>query len=309
MINRVADHLVYDLDFPHPDWGVIDGAIGEVEEAQRPALRRRVVQEWLAILRDHLGGDYRVAENDRVVLLSELSEARAREEISFIEKSIEKVRDCLGPNAKPLNDDRQIILVFSEEDDYYAYISHFFPDGHFGLSMGVQIRLGFEHIAICRVTFKFHDTLVHELGHVLLSHLGLPQWVEEGIVQQLARYVLDQPPMEMYTEVSRSFAQAWHWHGLAAFWDGSAFSRPDDLCWHAYQLAELMTRQMNRRDEAAFDQFVAEAQAADAGEAACRKHFGVSLIVLVEQLLGSGPWLVPDELLIAKQLKDDELHP
>jgi len=140
---------------------------------------------------------------------------------------------------------------------------------------------------------RLRHTLAHELGHDLLSQQQLPLWIEEGVVQVLTRYVLDEAELKLDDNGWTAQRHWWGWLGLDSFWNGAAFYRPDDTCLRAYQLAELLVRAMNRADAQAFNWFIAAANPSDSGESACHRAFGVSLLHFLIQVLGDGAWNVP----------------
>jgi len=251
-------------------------------------------RQWLGILRGGLGGGYEVHEGPRAFLLTDLEEPDARELLAFVERTVGILDDALEGNADQGVHGRHVVIVISEEDDYYSYVSHHFPDGHYGLTAGVCIRGGEIHVVVNGTGAELRRTLAHELGHDLLSTKSAPLWLEEGVVQVLTRYALDEPPLELMQDAMVAHGQCWHWHGLAGFWDGSAFFRPDDVTARAYELAELLARGMNRLDAGKFDRFLATADREDAGESACRAVYGVSLLHFVGLVLGAGPWFVPE---------------
>ena len=294
LIDVVA-HLAWDCDFPHPDWPRIRSA----DPPDLPADLRNAVETareraWLEYLRDHLGGRYTLHESPFTFLLTEQSDADAARTLAFIDRSIATLTDALEGAADSAFSGKHVVLLFTEDDDYYSYISHFFPDGTFGLMGGVCIRGGGEvHIAVNGLRPDLNTTLAHELVHDLLSQRPLPQWVEEGVAQLLTRYVVDSPPFDFTPDLQALNGQLWHWHGLETLWSGEAFSRPDDLQHVSYHLAELLVRLMNATNAAAFNKFLLHATAQDAGESACREHFHVSLIHFVTQILGAGPWFPP----------------
>jgi hypothetical protein len=43
---------------------------------------------------------------------------------------------------------KRAVLAFNEQDDYYSYLSHFYREGHHGLSAGVFLSDGYRHVAL-----------------------------------------------------------------------------------------------------------------------------------------------------------------
>jgi hypothetical protein len=290
----IASHLVWDCDFPHPDWACIRRGANEIPAELRHPIWAAQERAWLELLRDHLGGAYALHESSRTFLLTEQPGDQATATLDFLERALDLLVDALEGAADTSAVGKHVVLLFTEDDDYYSYVSHYFPDGHFGLVQGVCIRAHEVHIAVNGIRPNLHETLTHELVHDLLSHRALPLWLEEGIAQLLTRYALDRPHFDFAPHLQIQHGQHWHWHGLEPFWTGAAFSRPDDLQHLSYQLAELLARQINATDPRAFNAFLLDASPADAGEGACRRHFHVSLLHFVSQILGPGPWFAPN---------------
>jgi tetratricopeptide (TPR) repeat protein len=60
--------------------------------------------------------------------------------------------------------------------------------------------------------------------------------------------------------------------------------------WHSYSLAEVLTKLLFEDHGERVHEFIAEARAKDAGEAAAKKHFGITLGALAGSFLGPGNW-------------------
>jgi hypothetical protein len=296
--TNVAAHLVWDCDFPHPDWPRIRAS----RDPNFPhecghELSVAEEREWLTLLRAHLGGAYALRDNDRSFLLSEQPETAAIATLAYIEHAIVTLTDALEGNVEAPVVRKHVVLIFTEEDDYYSYISHFFPDGHYGLQGGACVQAGEVHIAINGIKANLEEVLAHEFVHDLLAHLRLPLWIEEGIAEVLPKYLLDRPTHVLPDAMWATLVQHWHWYGLAEFWSGQSFQRPDDLAYYSYKLGEALVRCMNAEDPQKFNHFLRDARRADSGESSCETHFGVSLIHFAQQVLGPGPWFPPEPLL------------
>jgi hypothetical protein len=254
-------------------------------------------REWLTLLRIHLGGSYALRENERAFLLSEQPDTAATATLGYIERTIATLTDALEGNAQKHVVGKHVVLIFTEEDDYYSYISRFFPDGHYGLQGGACVQTGEIHIAINGIKPNLEEVLAHEFVHDLLVHLRLPLWIEEGIAEVLPKYVLDQAAHVLPNNMWASLVQHWHWYGLSDFWSGESFQRPDDLAYYSYKLGEALVRSMNAEEPRKFNNFLRGARRVDSGESSCQAHFGLSLIHFVQQVLGPGPWFPPERTL------------
>lgn len=86
-----------------------------------------------------------------------------------------------------------------------------------------------------------------------------------------------------------------HWNGdsIQAFWTGESWDVPGDIFELSYNLALVLWRKIETDLAPSHEQvvrFIIEAQAIDAGEAACRAAFNTSLGDLVADFLGEGEW-------------------
>ncbi len=281
--------------YPHPDWGTIYGWVdANVDSAARQEVVCELERRWLARLAAHLGGGYRVAESAQFLLLHDPAATDADAFLRMAEETLALVEDSLEEAADgPETHGKVPVIVFPEDDDFYDYISHFFPHGHYGLLGGVCIREGDVHLALRCSEEWVRRTFSHELTHACLAHLELPSWLEEGVAEVIARRVVDEEPIHFDSLARERHYAFWSWHGLTSLWTGSAFGRPDDLGHLAYELSEALVRWINAEDQRRFNQFLLAAKCDDGGEAAARQCLGRSLVAYVAPLLGEGPWLPP----------------
>lgn len=204
-----------------------------------------------------------------------------------------------------------MLLVFSEDDDYYHYLSHFSMDGEQPASGGVSIRGGYPHIAI---PWRDHSdaayALVHELTHDCLGHLSLPLWLNEGVAVKLQKAVappqlplgqgeqtslyaaaINWNPPVMWDELAERHFSFWSRENIQAFWAGTSFFEPGDASELSYSLAEvlvnLLTEKATRGD---FQAFLDAARQDDAGQTAAWDILGLKLGELAGTFLGQGDW-------------------
>jgi len=294
-VPTVAARLTWDHGFPHPDWRSLSAMI---EPSLPPEtfhwVTTQMEAEWMLLLRNHLGGDYQVHEGPRTLLLTDLPRHEARETLDFIEQTLLTLTHALMGHADQATSGMHIVIVMSEEDDYYSYIAHFFSERLFRLTSGVCVRSGGEvHVVVNGAGPALRRTLAQQLGYDLLSQQRMPIWIEEGLVHVLTSYVLKEGEPKFDETGLAAQRQLWTSLGMDLFWGGAAFYQTDDTTQKAYELAELLVRTMNRIDAQAFDRFVGAAHPLDAGEPACRGLFGVSLRHIVREVLGEGPWAAP----------------
>ncbi len=82
----------------------------------------------------------------------------------------------------------------------------------------------------------------------------------------------------------------WRKHGLQQFWRGTAFHQADLGQELAYELVEILVRNLLTDYQDGFMDFVQRADVGNAGDKASQYCLGVSLAARVAAFLGKGPW-------------------
>jgi hypothetical protein len=119
--------------------------------------------------------------------------------------------------------------------------------------------------------------------------------VEEGCCEVISRRVARSGPLLLDNEAVRKHGRYWGRHRLGAFWTGRAFTQPDRGQELSYALAEVLVNNLLNDHGRQFRSFLIDAKASDCGEAAARKHFGISLGTLAAEFLGGGDWGPPTD--------------
>jgi hypothetical protein len=203
------------------------------------------------------------------------------------------------------------VLIFSEQDDYYQYLSHFGSEGEQAASGGVCIHTGCTHIAL-----PWHDeleainTITHELTHDCLAHLPLPLWLNEGIAVTLQKAIAPatRPPWQseqdsllsasidwrspiMWDELAERHFTHWNETNIQSFWAGTSFFEPGDPNELSYSLAEVFVKLLSERGgPAELQAFLEAANSEDAGQTAAHDILNTDLGDIAGTFLGSGDW-------------------
>jgi uncharacterized repeat protein (TIGR04138 family) len=284
-------------DFSRPDWLLISRAVQRLAEPpEQDAAWEEVAWQWLDQLRQDLGGNYCVRGSEDFLLLSNVSSATAGNILRFAESAQVIVREALGDLAWRGDCGKQPILMFSDEDDYYEYISFFYKSDEIPRSMGVFIPEGFPHIALKSGTEQ-QDCMViaHELAHNCLVHLPIPLWLNEGVAQRLERAISGSGASNtnwgalMSQELAERHHEFWNEENIQAFWAGTLFHSSGDAQELSYSLAEVLVHLLCE-DRAGFPEFIAHADCADAGQTAALDYLGKNLGDVVATFLGEGNW-------------------
>ena len=181
--------------FSRPDWKLIHEFVRtHVPKDDLSTAWDYIVARWLEQLATDLGGVCHVRQSHNFYCFSDLDEETTRTLLAYAEFVVETIRASLGSAAWTGYHGKHVLLLFSDPDDYFAYVSYYHADGRHILSSGVFIRKGYAHIALPYVnTFSAQHVLVHELTHNLLCHLRIPLWLNEGLAVLIERTVARQP--------------------------------------------------------------------------------------------------------------------
>lgn len=281
-----------DLDWPRVRRHLETAVPGE----DRDAAWREVVLQWADALRQDLGGAYRLTAAGDVLLVAELDPDPARTMVRYVGRLAVHLRSLLGEVAWGGLPATHLVLLISEEDDYYAYISRYYPEGEHARSIGVSVNAGYPHVAVLyHHEEEARRVLTHEECHQAVAHLPLPVWLNEGLAQAVERELtaIAHPYEAARPFLDRPLAarhQAW-WtpERLQAFWAGRTFDEPGDGAELSYSLAEVLF-EMLRGEGSDLCGFVRNARPEDAGQSAALDVLGVDLGDAVASFLGPGAW-------------------
>lgn len=259
---------------------------------------------WTTRLREDLGGEYFILQSRQTILLCDQSQETARRLLDYTGRAKVTIKEQLGPIAWRGTLSKGVVLVFSDQDDYYQYLSHHTPDGEQAGSGGVCIHSGYTHIAIpwCDQAVAA-NAIVHELTHECLAHLPLPQWLNEGVAVTLQNAIAPlgfiHAPIMGHDLAERHFA-FWTGENIQSFWAGTSFYQPGDPNELSYSLAEVLVKLLSERGDAtAFRAFLQAAQPNDAGQTAAWEILGADLGEIAGTFLGEGNWRPQRKAMIA----------
>lgn len=284
--------------FSHPRWDLIFDCVNAVvPEAKKPAAWTAVERQWLEKLCGDLGADYRVYESKHFLLVSETPPRLAKGCCKFFEKALGLILKYLPGVAKNAALGKQIVLKFSDEDDYNRYTLHFFEDGTHPMSGGMCITSG----GCLHYAFPvdpenpsgYRTTLVHELTHGCLNDWPLPVWLHEALAMRMEQVICGTPPMPLDRFILNQHRSHWNAQTMQQFWSGESWNLADQGFQLSYGLAQIIWNKIEnemRAPQSMILDFITRATQADAGEAACREVFDLSLGDFVEDFLGEGEW-------------------
>lgn len=288
------------------DWVRVDQALALIEKDELEEAYSGLAREWLNRLAIGFGGEYRVYESPRFLILSSRG-ARLASNLARVGARAFETMTSEYPNlAEKRGYGKFVCIVADSIDRYYEYLQHFSPPGEFGASGAVFIGEGYLHFVLNSLNPDEQEfALVHELTHAALFGVPLPLWLEEGLTQLMEETVLGGVGLHMNREEAERHRTYWADNGLEGFWFGSSFHRTDDGMELSYALSQVLVRNMISTGRERFFDFARLATDLDAGEASCLRVYGCSLSDWAAQFLGPGEWEVavrtPSGLLARSQ--------
>lgn len=288
----VSENLIDANGLPLLDWSAaqqwVDGISGEEAQAKAWSDCERA---WLEHLRAAIGSDYHLREQGSAMLLSTLQANVAEATLAFVNKTLQRVVRILHGVAHVPEWGHDILVVFDDDDTYYRYVAHYYPEaGEFAGSGGMYINAGCGHFATVKADLRsIEPVIAHELTHACLSHLPIPAWLNEGIAVNAERQLC--PPSSAVSTPRQMHARHCKFWGpteIQQFWSGKSFLRSDEGNELSYDLARIIVSQLGE-DWERFRLFVLSASIDDAGASAASQHLGVHLGEVVPVLLEQEP--------------------
>lgn len=285
----IEQHLTTHNGLPLLDWDAVHSWLDEARsDEQQGNAWSACERAWLLHFRDALGTGYYLAESETALLLSSLEPNVSRATLDYIGRTLTRVTKVLDGIAQVPPWGRDVLIVFDNEDGYYNYVSHYYPQegGEFALSGGMHISAGCSHYVTVKNDLRSVEPVIaHEMTHGCLSHLPLPLWLNEGLAVNTERRLAGSAPA-VYTpqEMREKHLAFWGADEVQQFWSGESFHRPDDGNLLSYDLARILVEQMSK-DWEPFKQFVLNADWRDGGAHSARQHLGVELGEVISSML------------------------
>ncbi len=242
---------------------------------------------WLLHLRDAMGPAAHLYESDDAFILSTLEPVEVNALANYIRHTKRRITQLLKGIAKFPSQTREILLVLDSPDDYYHYVSIYYPEeGEFAFSGGMFIDAGCPHFVTVRAELSsIEPVIAHEMTHLALAHLRLPRWLDEGIAVNAEHQLTgNQPLIYDLRELHERHMRFWNPDSIQEFWSGKSFYRTDDGNLLSYELARIIVEQIAKQ-WGEFLQFVKLADHQDAGATAAQNTLGLDLGVLASTLL------------------------
>lgn len=294
--------------FSRPNWKAIHAFVQtKVPKEDWSGTWICIAEKWLDEMAKDLGSPCRVHRSGNFLCLSDLDEENTRTLLSYAESVLGIIRVVLGEAAWTGYLGKHVLLFFSDPDDYFAYISFYYPEGTHALSSGVFLASGYAHVALpCVNQSSAEHVLVHELVHNLLCHLSIPAWLNEGLAMVIEERVFRRSFLIDHELVDRHAAH-WNDKNIQAFWAGESFHVPGEESELSYSLARILITLLseNAKD---FKGFIMNADWHDAGQDAALAILNRDLGEVAAEFLGVGNWR-PQRLAISEYSTRSPLPP
>jgi len=295
-LPNISKHLHIKEGFCHPDWATISEIIEKsLPESEWNSAWESASRSWVDRIREKLGGDYQVYETANFVILSEAPMRVIKDACRSYEDSLKRILASLEGVASDEGFGKHVVMMFASLDDYYGYITYFYPEEESPMSGGVCLSgEGYVHFAFPMTDYSSYRTvLVHELTHGCLGHLPIPAWLNEALAMRMEQVICGSGIFHLDQEVYDKHTAHWDAETIQQFWIGESWEIPGDSFELSYNLAQVLWRKIEA-DLAAprpeILQFILDAHFEDGGEAACQAVFDLSLGDLVMDFLGEGAW-------------------
>ena len=277
------NHTIDQYGFPVIDWEKIDQELPDnLSEEELHNSYIDITRSWFNCMHKRVPS-FKISQSKNFFLLSSFDKKQEKRFLRFLEKTLSLIISTLEGIA---NDDgwgKHVVFAFDNQDDYYEYISQIYPDeGSFSLSTGMYINRGYGHLSFPVQDMGINEVVaIHEMTHACLSHLPIPDWLNEGLAQILEGAYSDNFHFFELTEDDlRTHKEFWNYDYLQQFWSGVSFRKPESSEL-SYDLALIITRRIlsDFKDETKF--FVNEANWSDGGNSAAKKYFRMPISHLV----------------------------
>ena len=272
--------------FPAPQWQVIYDLSQQLNDAADREMTIALLDEWSERLRAALGDRYEIIDTQHFVLVSGVDSKQG----DVLGRSMERARDRILERLTDVALDREyprhLAVVFAERRMFLQYVSAFYPDGgEYGTPGGLYVPDGLGHFLIAPESIESQEAAItHELTHVLLGHLDLPAWLNEGVARAMELAVGLRRPELYDRETVEEHLDFWTDERLERFWAGETFHDLEGQKL-SYSLAEFLVKSLPG-DEQQILEFIRTADFADSGFAAARETLGVDLNDVAAPLTG-----------------------
>jgi hypothetical protein len=245
-------------------------------------------RDWLERLnKGAFAGALSSGESKNFILVGDVAPTHGKNILAFAEQTLQRYLSDFGDIAQFGPASKMPILALTQQDDYYRLISAFFDEGTYGLSSGLFVSQGFRFFVFPNEEmWALEAVIAHELLHAVMQHLPIPAWLNEGLaVNAEFRYGNRFSDPRRRDDLVLSHRKYWNDENLRKFLCGDLFHSDGEGQELSYDLARRLVLGLSN-DWAQMKRFILNAHFSDAGEAAARETFGLSLAIPIEAATG-----------------------
>lgn len=271
----------------HPNWEIIHHHVAtHIDDEDHNHCWREIAMQWLERLGVDLG-NYYFRESPQFFLLCSVWPDQAERLLAMIEDIAKRTKAKLKDTVWSNYSGKHVLLLFSNEDDYYSYVSNYYSEGFHPLNKGVFLSQGYAHIAAThRSLLQDKELFAGLFAYNCVCHLQMPEWLRNGFASAMQNHLLGRAyvPDIALTAQQHGF---WRQQDIQNFWAGAYASTDEETLGRT--LAEILSYRL-ADDWPKFLELLKEAKIADAGATAVEKFYGFTLGELVEDFMGEGKW-------------------
>lgn len=274
----------------HPDWRSMSKRVRATKTKEDWwEIFHELAKQWLLQLKADLGGHYHCYESENFLALCAEGTVATKTMLEYAENLRADLHRYCGQLWPREWYGKHVLLIFTDQDDYYAYVSHFHQDGDHSHSQGMFLSRGYLHIAFpfTWINSSYH-VIAHELVHNCTAHLRLPIWLGEGLAQKLERLAANRS-FNLDRDLVIKHREYWNDQNIQEFWSGTLFYVGDERNKLSYSLASILTEVLSENWPNFLD-FVSQADIRDAGQDASLRILGRCLGETTVGFLGPGNW-------------------
>jgi len=280
--------LKAELTFACPQWHTIwEWFEKEVPPDDWEPVVLALAEDWAQRVAKQMGADYVCEQSPHFLLVSKAGQAKCQQVFDFLESCWVEVLTDMAWLQEEDYMGKCPVFIFADPDQFCQYLADYDrKDPAYRNAWGVYINDGYGHIAVNSDDLKdFETVLIVQLSHVIIAPMQLPIWLDEGMTQEVQRFLTkSKAPGSDKTEL----AAFWTNEKLPRFWNGEAF-RSGDAGENAKAIALALEiihylRSGKFTDET-LTEFIRNASFDDKGEKAANKYLQCELDDLVRNAL------------------------
>ncbi len=173
---------------PHLQWKKVNDCLADKTKREKIINYTSIIKDWLSLLSVELDINNEIYESKEIIYYTYFEKKIAEQRFGIIDKIRTGIIDLLGNIVPDSYIGKNLIIEFADDEDYYKYISFFYPKNKGNkieispFSAGCMLNKGYMHIALNHFAKgDLSRIIAHEFTHLFLAYYNLPSWINEGI--------------------------------------------------------------------------------------------------------------------------------